>query len=171
MLLQYGPTAATLHRQGCKYVWCTTCAKWMYHKADKYDAWQARAAARIAAGLAPGAPLPAAAATPPNPVASLAAVTPMDEDDWLFYGGRRLLHLRRRSDVSMALDCTLLRNLAIERSLISLICSVRGTLLNFPHAQRNNIRPQTTHQAGLQPAINTSLPYHTGTASLPTLSC
>jgi hypothetical protein len=82
-------STATLHRQGRKYVWCTTCAKWMYHKADKHDAWQARAAARIAAGLAPGAPLPAAAAAPPNPVASLAAVTPVDEDDWLSYGGRR----------------------------------------------------------------------------------
>ena len=60
----------------------------MYHKADKHDAWQARAAARIAAGLTPGAPLPAAAAASPNPVASLAAVTPVDDDDWLSYGGR-----------------------------------------------------------------------------------
>jgi hypothetical protein len=80
---------ATLHHQGLKYVWCTTCAKWMYHKADKHDVWQARDVARIAAGLAPGAPLPAAAAAPPHLVASLAAVTPVDDDNWLSYGGCR----------------------------------------------------------------------------------
>jgi hypothetical protein len=63
---------------------CTTS------KADKHDAWKACAAAGIAAGLAPGAPLSVTAiATPTNPVASLATVTPVEDDDWLFYGGRR----------------------------------------------------------------------------------
>ena len=81
---------AILHRGGRKYVWCTTCGKWMYHKADKHDAWKARAAARIAAGLTPGAPLPVTAANPATAVASLAAVTPEEDDDWLSFRGRRL---------------------------------------------------------------------------------
>jgi hypothetical protein len=84
-------STATLHREGRKYVWCTTCGKWMFHKADTHDSWKARADARIAAGLAPGAQLPAAAVTanPSTAVASLAAVTPEEDDDWLSYGGRR----------------------------------------------------------------------------------
>ena len=57
----------------------------MYQKADKHDAWNARTATRIAAGLAPGAPLPVTTAAAPanlaTAVASLAAVTPKEEDD------------------------------------------------------------------------------------------
>jgi hypothetical protein len=80
---------ATLNRGGRKYVWCTKCGKWMYHKADTHDAWTQRAAARAAAGIAPGAPLPPAAATAVQPVAHLAAITQDDDDDWLSFGGLR----------------------------------------------------------------------------------
>jgi hypothetical protein len=88
-------STATLHHQGCKYVWCTTCAKWMYHKANKHDAWQARAAVSLLAYHFQPPPLPSHSwrttsnRRPPNPVVSLAAVTPMDDDDWLSCGGRR----------------------------------------------------------------------------------
>jgi hypothetical protein len=61
----------------------------MYHKADTHDAWTQRAAARAAAGIAPGAPLPPAAATAVQPVAHLAAITQDDDDDWLSFGGLR----------------------------------------------------------------------------------
>jgi hypothetical protein len=62
----------------------------MYHKADKHDAWQQRAAARTAAGIAPGAPIPSATASVAPPAAHLAAVNPDDDDDdWLTFGGLR----------------------------------------------------------------------------------
>jgi hypothetical protein len=38
---QWDPASAGLRHQGKRWKWCSTCAKWMLHHADKHDEWVA----------------------------------------------------------------------------------------------------------------------------------
>ena len=74
---------ATMERGGRKYVWCSKCNRWMFHRSETHDAWAARTAARAADGSnnTPIAPIAAPITAPAVAVASLAQIE--SNDDWM----------------------------------------------------------------------------------------
>jgi len=70
------PDTAILRKFNRTYKWCSTCGKWMYHHADKHDAWAARAKEREAS-------------QPAGKLAMSSIDDNDDESDFISFGGLR----------------------------------------------------------------------------------
>lgn len=82
----WNAATAGIRHQGKRWKWCSTCAKWMLHHADKHDEWVASTNDRAKEKAKVGTPSSGSAAAPSKLAASTKAqanlaVFGVDEDD------------------------------------------------------------------------------------------